>query len=91
MYSPAIVAPPIVLYIIDFSDLPGVQHHFLELIKWKDENGVEKKLWIYSEIAHKWREVASLLGFKPGQNSTIEHDRRETASCVTAVAITTMA
>ena len=85
MYSPAIVAPPIVLYFIDFSDLPSVQHHFLELIKWKDEDGVEKKLRIYSEIAHKWRQIASLMGLEPGQISAIEHDRHETASCVTGV------
>ena len=46
---------------------------------------MEKKLRIYSEIAHKWRPIASLLGLEPGQISAIEHDRRETASCITAV------
>ena len=46
---------------------------------------MEKKLRIYSEIAHKWRQIASLMGLKPGQISAIEHDRHETASCVTGV------
>ena len=54
-------------------------------MKWKDENGVEKKLRIYSEIAHKWKQIARLIGLKPGQISAIEQDHRETASCVAAV------
>jgi hypothetical protein len=60
-------------------------HHFLDLIKWKDENGLKKELRIYSKIGHRWKEIATRLGIELGQISAIERDCRETALCITAV------
>jgi hypothetical protein len=76
----------ILLYYIDFSNLSSIEHRFIQLIKWKDENGLKKELRIYSEIAHKWKEIASLLlGLKQGQILTIENDHRQAYSCITVV------
>ena len=54
-------------------DIP-VQHHYLGLLKWKDENGTIKELKIYSRVAHKWNQVATLLGFDHGQIESIKNN-----------------
>ena len=41
-----------------FTNLRDIEHHFVDLIKWEDENGVQRELRIYSKIAHKWSEIA---------------------------------
>ena len=46
----------------DFTSLSDVEHHFVGLIKWEGENGVERELRIYSKIAHKWKQIATQLG-----------------------------
>ena len=46
------------------SVLADVKHCFVDLIKWEDENGVKRELRIYSKIAHKWRQIATQLGFE---------------------------
>ena len=43
----------------------------MDLIKWEDENGVIKELRIYSKIAHKWRQIATQLGFELGEIESI--------------------
>jgi SUMO ligase MMS21 Smc5/6 complex component len=43
-----------VLTVSDFTSLADVEHHFVDLIKWKDENEVKRELRIYSKIAHRW-------------------------------------
>ena len=55
----------------DFSDLADIEHHFVDLIKWEDENGVKRELRIYSKIAHKWRQIATRLGFELGEIESI--------------------
>ena len=55
----------------DFTSLPDVEHHFVDLIKWEDENGVKRELRIYSKIAHRWREIATRLGFELGEIESI--------------------
>ena len=52
-------------------DLRDIEHRFMDLIKWEDEKGVKRELRIYSKIAHKWREIATLLGFEPGEIESI--------------------
>ena len=68
--------------LIDFTDLPGVEHYFLDQIKWKNKNGDIKELKIYSKIAHKWSQIATRLGCDPGEIHSIQknypfddHDR----------------
>jgi hypothetical protein len=74
-----------VLTLSDFTSLADVEHHFLDLIKWEDENGVKKKLKIYSKIAHKWRQIATRLGFEPGEIESLENNHRNDYRCITAV------
>ena len=52
-------------------DMQDVKHRFLDLIKWEDENGVKRELRIYSKIAHKWRQIATQLGFELGEIDSI--------------------
>ena len=52
-------------------DIQDVKHRFLDLIKWEDENGVKRELRIYSKIAHKWRQIATRLGFEPGEIDSV--------------------
>ena len=55
----------------DFTSLLDVEHRFVDLIKWKDENGGERELRIYSKIAHRWRQIATRLGFELGEIESI--------------------
>ena len=66
-------------------DLQDVEHRFLDLIKWEDENGVKRELRIYSKIGHKWRQVATQLGFEPGEIELIDADYRTGYICITIV------
>ena len=52
-------------------DLQDIEHRFVNLIKWEDEKGVKGELRTYSKIAHKWREIATQLGFEPGEIESI--------------------
>jgi hypothetical protein len=74
-----------VLSLSDFTSLTGVEHHFIGLIEWEDENGAKKKLKIYSKTAHKWRQIATLLGFEPGEIESLENNHRNDSCCITAV------
>ena len=63
-------------------DLQDIENRFVDLIKWEDENGVKRELRIYSKIAHKWRQIATQLGFELGEIESIrknnpfdDHDR----------------
>ena len=60
----------------DLICLADIDHHFLDLIEWEDENGVERELRIYSKIAHKWRQIAARLGFIVEENVSINTDCR---------------
>ena len=51
----------------DCQYLPTVAPHHLNLLEWEDKNGDKHELRIYSEISHKWRQIAELLGFKHGE------------------------
>ena len=55
-------------------DLPDVEPRHLALMEWKDENGATRKLKIYSNIAHKWDEIATLLGFELGEIGSIRRN-----------------
>ena len=66
-------------------DLQDVEHRFLDLIKWEDENGVKRELRIYSKIAHKWRQIATRLGFELGEIESVEADNHTNYRCITAV------
>ena len=74
-----------VLILSDFTSLPDVEHHFVDLIKWEDENGVKRELRIYSKIAHRWRQVATRLGFELGEIESVEENHHRNDSRITAV------
>jgi hypothetical protein len=68
------------IYCIDIR----VEHH-VDLIKWKDENGVKRELRIYSKIAHKWEDIATRLGLG-GEISAIKQDSQyQTSLCIKTV------
>ena len=66
-------------------DMQDVKHRFLDLIKWEDENGVKRELRIYSKIAHKWRQIATRLGFELGEIESIEENHHRNSARITAV------
>ena len=74
-----------VLALSDFTRLPDVEHHFVDLIKWEDENGVKRELRIYSKIAHRWRQIATRLGFELGKIESVEENHHRNDSRITAV------
>ena len=53
-------------------DLQDIEHRFLDLIKWEDENGRKRELRIYRKIKHKWKQVAACLGFELGEIASIQ-------------------
>jgi hypothetical protein len=54
----------------------------MDLIKWKDENGVERELRIFSKIGHKWEDIATRLGLG-GEISAIKQDSHyQTSLCI---------
>jgi hypothetical protein len=57
----------------------------MELIKWKDENGVERELRIYSKITHKWRQIATQLGLEQGEIKSIDAGCCSNYCCIIAV------
>ena len=57
----------------------------MDLIKWEDENGVKRELRIYSKIAHKWRQIATRLGFELGEIESVEENHHRNDSRITAV------
>ena len=57
----------------------------MDLIKWEDENGVKRELRIYSKIAHKWRQIATRLGFELGEIESVEENHQRNDSRITAV------
>ena len=74
-----------VLTLSDFISLTDVEHHFVDLIKWEDENGVKRELRVYSKIAHKWRQIATRLGFELGEIESVEENCHRNDSCITAM------
>ena len=78
-----IQAPPRKQHFTD--NLQDVKHHFVDLIKWEDENGVKRELRIYSKVAHKWRQLATRLGLELGEIKSINNDYRTRYSRITAV------
>ena len=46
---------------------------------------MKRELRIYSKIAHKWRQVATQLGFELGEIESIDADYRTRYSRITAV------
>ena len=49
-----------------FSDCMNcdVEHHTVDQVWWIDNNGDTKELRTYHKIAHKWRQIATQLGFE---------------------------
>ena len=66
-------------------NLQDVEHRFLDLIKWKDEAGIIKELRIYSKIGHKWRQIATRLGFEPGEIESVEENHNKNYFRITAI------
>ena len=66
-------------------DLQDVEHCFLDLIKWEDENGRKRELRIHSKIEHKWRQIATQLGYEPGEIESIEENHNRNYSRITAI------
>ena len=66
-------------------DLQDVEHRFVDLIKWEDEKGLKRELRIYSKIAHKWRQVATQLGFELGEIKSVEENHHRNYSHIMAV------
>ena len=73
------------LSLSDLTSLTDVEHHFVDLIKWEDENGVKRELRIYSKIAHKWRQIATRLGFELGEIESVEENHHRNSARITAV------
>ena len=71
--------------ISDLSGLPDIEHYFMDNIKWEDENEVKRELRIYSKIAHKWRQIATRLGFELGEIESVEENHHRNDSRITAV------
>ena len=70
--------------LLSISDLAD-EHCFVDLVKWEDEKGVKRELRIYSKIAHKWRQIATRLGFEPEEIESIDAECRTRYSRITAV------
>ena len=68
-------------------DLQDIEHRFVDLIKWEDENGVKRELRIYSKVSHKWRQIATQLGFELGEIESIEENHYRNYSRVTAILV----
>ena len=66
-------------------DLQDVEHRFVDLIKWEDENRDKRELRIYSKIVHKWRQIATQLGFELGEIESIDADYRTSYCRITVV------
>ena len=73
------------LFFLDLTGLAGVEHHLVDLLKWEDENRVIRELKIYSKIAHRWRQIATRLGFELGEIDSIEENHHRNHSRVTTV------
>ena len=69
----------------DFTSFPGIEHHIVDLLKWEDENGVKRELRVYSKIAHRWRQIATRLGFGLGEIESVEENHHRNDSRITAV------
>ena len=67
------------------NDLQDITYRFMDLIKWEDENGRKRELRIYSKIEHKWRQIATQLGYEPGGIESIEENHNRNYSRITAV------
>ena len=70
---------------LDVNSLADVEHRFMHVIEWKDENGVEREFRIYSKIAHKWREIATQLGLQQEEIESIDSDYCTSYCCITIV------
>ena len=59
----------------------------MDLLKQEDENGVKRELRIYTKVAHKWRQIATWLGFEPGEIESIiiDADYRTSYSRITII------
>ena len=57
----------------------------MHVIEWKDENGVDRELRIYSKIAQKWREIATQLGLQQEEIESINSDYCTSYCCITIV------
>ena len=73
------------LSVSDSTSIPDVKNCFLDLIIWKDENGVNRELRIYSKVAHQWRNIATKLGFEPGEIESVEENYHRDDIRITAV------
>ena len=69
----------------DFTSLTDVEHHFVDLIKWEDESETKRDLRIYSKIAHKWKQIATRLGFELGEIESVDADYRTSYHRITTV------
>ena len=55
----------------------------MDLIKWKDDSGMERVLRIYSKTACKWQDIATRLGLELDEISTIkENCHHQTSLCI---------
>ena len=41
-----------------------ISSHHLQLIKWTNQKGNATRLWLYDEMAPRWKVVADLIGLK---------------------------
>ena len=46
---------------------------------------MKRELRIYSKIAHRWRQIATRLGFEPGEIESVEENHRRDDSRITTV------
>ena len=73
------------LSLSDLICITDIEHCFLDLIRWEDENGVNRELRIYPKIANKWRQIATQLGLELGEIESINADYRINYSRISAV------
>ena len=57
----------------------------MDLIKWENDSGIVRELRIYSKVAHKWKQIATRLGFELGEIESVEENHHRNDSRITAV------
>ena len=65
---------------------PEVTNYLLDEMKWETASGTQEKISIYQQAAHKWKKLATKLGFGEGEIASIEREKHERdIDCVRSV------
>lgn len=58
-------------------DQPQVKARYLQLIKWKDEQGETQKFFLMEKIQNKWRDIGQLVEISHSQLEAISTQHRD--------------